>query len=68
VSKTEAPEQPRPSEGQGGRFDMAVVCTEPSPATTGRPEAAERWAHRAEILARWLVALWQKERQGDGRD
>ena len=42
-----------------GRFDMAVAWAELS------PEAARRWASRAEILAGWLLALWQRERQGD---
>jgi len=42
-----------------GRFDMAVACAELS------PEAAQRWASRAEILAGWLLAMWRRERQGD---
>jgi hypothetical protein len=39
---------------------MAVARAESS------PEAAERWARRAEVLAGWLLGLWQRERQGGG--
>jgi len=69
VSKAEAHKRPCPSERislpespprQVGRFDMAVACAELS------PEAAQRWASRAEILAGWLLALWRQERQGGG--
>lgn len=38
-----------------GQFDLAVVCAESS------PEAAVRWARRAEMLAQWLAAEWQHE-------
>ena len=46
-----------------GQFDLAVVCADPS------PEAAARWARRAEMLAGWLLSEWQRERQevGDER-
>jgi hypothetical protein len=39
---------------------MVVVCAEPS------PEAAARWARRAEMLAGWLLSEWQHERQEVG--
>ena len=25
------------------------------------PEAAQRWAQRAETLAQWLLAMWRRE-------
>jgi hypothetical protein len=53
---------PRCSSERVGRFDMAVACAELS------PEAAERWARRAEVLARWLLAAWKKDHQGSGRE
>jgi hypothetical protein len=40
-----------------GGFTMIVEVAEPS------PEGAERWAQRAEMLAQWLAAEWQHERQ-----
>lgn len=43
-----------------GHFDLTVACAGPS------PEAAERWARRGEVLARWLVAEWEREHQGAG--
>ena len=43
-----------------GRFDMAEACAELP------PEAVDRWARRAEVLARWLLAAWEEERQGGG--
>lgn len=49
-----------PASEQIARFDMAVACTEPS------PEAAQRPTRRAEVLARWLVAAWEREHQGGG--
>lgn len=51
---------PRCPSERVGRFDMSVIRAELS------PEAAERWARRAEVLARWLLAAWEKERQGGG--
>lgn len=39
-----------------GQFDLAVVRAEPS------PEAAARWARRAEALAAWLLSEWERER------
>ena len=69
MSKAEVHKRPCPSEHAGlpksphrrvGRFDMSVACAELS------PEAAERWARRAEVLARWLMAEWERERQGGG--
>lgn len=38
-----------------GQFDLAVVCAKSS------PEAAARWARRAEALAAWLLSEWQRE-------
>ena len=43
-----------------GQFDLAVACAGPS------PEAAERWARRGEVLARWLLGEWEREHQGAG--
>ena len=40
---------------QVGKFEMTSVCAEPS------PEAAERWALRAEALRAWLLAEWERE-------
>jgi hypothetical protein len=40
---------------QVGKFEMTLVCAESS------PEAAERWARRAEALAAWLLSEWQRE-------
>lgn len=37
------------------RIAMTIVSAEPT------PEAEERWARRAEILAAWLVAAWRLE-------
>ena len=34
---------------------MAIASAEPS------PEAEERWARRAEVLAAWLAAAWRRE-------
>jgi len=50
----------RATHRQVGRFDMAVACAELL------PEAAQRWASRAEVLAGWLLAMWRQERQGGG--
>ena len=42
------------------RMAMAIAPAESS------PEAAERWARRAEILAQWLLAMWRREQaEGD---
>jgi hypothetical protein len=40
-----------------GQFQMAIEFAELS------PEAAARWARRAEMLAGWLLSEWQHERQ-----
>jgi len=42
------------------RFSIEVACTDPS------CEAAQRPRQRAEVLARWLVAAWEREHQGGG--
>jgi len=59
LSSAPAP-PPRRSSDRVGRFDMALACAELS------PEATERWAQRVEVLARWLLAAWERERQGGG--
>jgi len=43
-----------------GLLEMRVGGAEPT------TEAAERWAGRAEVLARWLLAAWEREQQGGG--
>lgn len=40
-----------------GQFEMTVVVAEPS------PDAEQRWERRADALAAWLLAEWQRERQ-----
>lgn len=40
-----------------GQIDMTVVIAPPS------AEAAQRWQQRAEALAAWLLAEWQREQR-----
>lgn len=40
-----------------GQFEMRVEAAEPT------PKSCERWARRAEALAAWLLAEWQREHQ-----
>ncbi len=53
---------PRCPSERVGRFEMAIVSAELS------PEAAEHRARRAEVLAGWLAAVWEKDRQGAGHE
>jgi hypothetical protein len=43
-----------------GQVQLAIAFADPS------PEAAARWARRAEMLAGWLLSEWQRERQEVG--
>jgi hypothetical protein len=40
-----------------GQFDMRVEAAEPASQTL------ERWNRRAEALAAWLLAEWQREQK-----
>jgi hypothetical protein len=40
-----------------GQIQMAIAFADPS------PEAAARWAQRAEMLAGWLLSEWQHGRR-----
>lgn len=40
-----------------GPLEMRVEVAEPT------PESEQRWANRAEALANWLLAEWQRESQ-----
>jgi len=44
-----------------GNIEMRITFAEPS------PESAARWARRAEALAAWLLAEWQRERAAIAR-
>lgn len=39
------------------RMAMTIISAEPT------PEAAARWAHRAETLAAWLATEWRREQE-----
>jgi hypothetical protein len=40
-----------------GQIEMIVAAAPPT------PEAEQRWQQRAEVLANWLLAEWQRESQ-----
>lgn len=40
-----------------GQFEMRVEAADPT------PQSLEKWNRRAEALAAWLLAEWQRERR-----
>lgn len=45
-----------------GKFEMRVV---PADRT---PESDERWAHRSESLAAWLLSRWRLQQQAQQKE
>lgn len=45
-----------------GNIEMRVAFAEPT------PESEARWARRAEALAAWLLAEWQREQSEHARE